>query len=179
MRCDGFKQDAQRATVSSIRTNMLVCNIWWINPLVASVPTSWRHVETLWGHMTWHLDNFIQLFVLRDDLSITSENFINISSIGKKLRQFLSPGHFPSPLNLQRKFFSWSLWGLTYLWENVEIWYQLAAFVKHLYCFIMLALPPLYQRRSESFWRPGRRIPFGAPPKKKFFLKFTQICEIA
>ena len=55
--------------------------------IVSSV-TSWRHVETLWRHVTWHLDNFIQPIVLRDDFSITSENFTNISSIGKKLRHF-------------------------------------------------------------------------------------------
>ena len=55
---------------------------------IVSSLTSWRHVETLWRHMTWHLDNSIELFVFRYDFSITSENFTNISSIGKKLRQF-------------------------------------------------------------------------------------------
>ena len=64
---------------------------------IVSSLTSWRHVEMLWRHMTSHLDDSIQLIVFRDDFSIISENFINISSIEKKLRQFLSSGHF-SPL---------------------------------------------------------------------------------
>ena len=55
---------------------------------IVSSLTSWRHVEMLWRHMTWHLDDSIQLIVFRDDFSIISENFTNISSIGKKLRQF-------------------------------------------------------------------------------------------
>ena len=55
---------------------------------IVSSLTSWRHVEMLWRHMTWHLDNSIPLIVFRDDFSIISENFTNISSIGKKLRQF-------------------------------------------------------------------------------------------
>ena len=76
--------------------------------IVISV-TSWRHVETLWRHMTWHLDNSIQLFVFREDFSITSEHFTNISSIGKKLRQFLSSRHSPPPFTFNVSFFQESM----------------------------------------------------------------------
>ena len=46
--------------------------------------------------------------MLRNDFSITSGNFINISSKGKKLRQFSSSGHFP-PFTFNVGFFQESM----------------------------------------------------------------------
>ena len=65
---------------------------------IVSSLTSWRHVEMLWRHMTWHLDDSIQLIVFKDDCSIISENFTNISLIGKKVTAILVFGSFPPPL---------------------------------------------------------------------------------
>ena len=74
---------------------------------LVSFVTSWRHVETLWRHMTWHLDNYIQLIVFWDDFSITSEISPIITLIGKKLRLFSSSGH--SLLTFNVRFFQESM----------------------------------------------------------------------